>query len=598
MRPSHRAAEDEKRIRERNAKRNVSPGPGSYNPLVTEHGSGLSADSPTKESFSTQAKAGKQQFMSTSAARSAEIATDKNNITIASGWQTPGMGDMNAYNPNVNREMAYDAKRTFQTQSKQGKGNFGGSEKRQLLLSNMTTKAPANGWTGAVEDTPGPAAYVPVVDEKGLEANMHVMSDGEKMKSSSFASNSAQRGKFALPQASNPGPGAYEPKDHLTVQHLPGANPQSNTLSKTGRDHHFVSDNLDGMGNDSNTQAHVGPGSYNSHEVNTISKEDKDKTSRQSKVAASSSHGPGALGFGARHKQRELPHETIHGQASEAEATPGPGQYDPRVTELGAGLTADADTKESFSTQAKAGKQQFMSTSAARSAEIATDKNNITIASGWQTPGMGDMNAYNPNVNREMAYDAKRTFQTQSKQGKGNFGGSEKRQLLLSNMTTKAPANGWTGAVEDTPGPAAYVPVVDEKGLEANMHVMSDGEKMKSSSFASNSAQRGKFALPQASNPGPGAYEPKDHLTVQHLPGANPQSNTLSKTGRDHHFVSDNLDGMGNDSNTQAHVGPGSYNSHLHLTIGDAQEKLLDHLPNASFMSDSFRTIYTGQAEQ
>ena len=50
--------------------------------------------------------------------------------------------------------MAYDAKKTFQTSSKAGKGNFGGVEKRSLLLSNMTTKPPSAGWTGPIEDTP------------------------------------------------------------------------------------------------------------------------------------------------------------------------------------------------------------------------------------------------------------------------------------------------------------------------------------------------------------------------------------------------------------------------------------------------------------
>ena len=325
---------------------------------------------------------------------------------------------------------------------------------------------------------------------------------------------------------------------------------------------------------------------------NTIAKEDDTKVSRQSKVAAKSSAGVGSLGFGAKYTQRELPHETNHGVTSEAEATPGPGQYDPRVTELGANLAVDSSSKDSFNSQAKAGKAGFLSQAPAHGNDIATDKNNITIPSAWQTPGMGDMNAYNPNVNREMAFHAKQTFQTQSKAGRGNFGGTEKRNLLLSNMTTKPPTNGWTGPVEDTPGPAAYTVTVDEKGREANMNVMSDGEKMKSSSFASTSAQRGKFALPQAQNPGAGTYSP-DYKTQ--IPGI---GNLISKTGRDHHFVADNLDGMGNDSNTQAHVGPGSYNSHHHNTILQGQEKLVDYLPHASFMSDTFRTIYTGQAEQ
>ena len=103
--------------------------------------------------------------------------------------------------------------------------------------------------------------------------------------------------------------------------------------------------------------------------------------------------------------------------------------------------------------------------------------------------------------------------------------------------------------------------------------------------------------LPNAFVPGPGAYKPDDSATIEHLPGANPKANPLSKTGRDHHFVADNLDGMGEDSSTQPHVGPGSYNSHLHLTISRAWEVAAEELPHASFMSDTFRTIYTGQNE-
>ena len=136
------------------------------------------------------------------------------------------MGDVNAYNPNHNREIAYDAKQTFQTQSKAGKAGFGGTEKRTLLLSNMTTKPPSQGWTGPIEDTPGPAAYESQVDEKGREHNMYTMSSGEKMKSASFAST-MQRPGVVLRSAYVPGPGAYDAKDALTVNHLPGANPQA-----------------------------------------------------------------------------------------------------------------------------------------------------------------------------------------------------------------------------------------------------------------------------------------------------------------------------------------------------------------------------------
>ena len=193
-------------------------------------------------------------------------------------------------------------------------------------------------------------------------------------------------------------------------------------------------------------------------------------------------------------------------------------------------------------------------------------------------------------------YDAKQTFQTSSKAGKAGFGGVEKRSLLLSNMITKPPGSGWTGPIEDTPGPAAYDSQVDEKGREHNMYTLNGVEKMKSAAFASKS-QRATVVLPNAFVPGPGAYKPDDSATIEHLPGANPKANPLSKTGRDHHFVADNLDGMGDDSSTQPHVGPGSYNSHLHLTISRAWEVAAEELPHASFMSDTFRTIYTGQNE-
>jgi len=324
----------------------------------------------------------------------------------------------------------------------------------------------------------------------------------------------------------------------------------------------------------------------------TIAKEDSVKVGRQSKASASASHGQGALGFGSKFSQRELPHEAHHGVASAAQATPGPGQYDAKVTEHGAGLSP---AKESFNTSSKNGKAAFNTQSAARGVGIATDKNGLTTASGWQTPGMGDVNAYNPNHNREISHDAKRTFHTNSKAGKAGFGGTEKRTLLLSNLATKPPSQGWTGPVEDTPGPTAYTSKVDEYGREQNMHTMSEGEAMKSSSFASMSTRPG-VVLPSKNVPGPGAYDVSDSLTVNYLPGANPSSNGISKTGRDHHFTADNLDGTGDDVTTQAHVGPGSYNSHVHKTIAKDQQRVMEELPHASFMSDTFRTIYTGEA--
>jgi len=363
------------------------------------------------------------------------------------------------------------------------------------------------------------------------------------------------------------------------------------TISKTGRDHHFTSDNLDGGAEDAVTAAHVGPGSYNNHVVNTIANADKTKTDKQSRSAASATPGKDALGFGAKYQQRELPHESKPNKGpAVGEPTPGPGSYDPRVTEHGGGLTADASTKECFNTGAKAGKAQFGTTSASRGTDIVTDKNNVTAASGWQTPGMGDMNLYDPNVNRELNYDAKKTFHTAAKAGKSGFGGTEKRNVLLSNTPTKVPTQGWTGPIEDTPGPAAYDIKVTEVGKEFDMSVRDGAETMKSSSFAST-MQRPGIVLKNAAVPGPGAYTPDFNSTDPVL------GSTVSKTGRDHHFTSDNLDGGAEDAVTAAHVGPGSYNNHYHNTILQGQDKAKMELLSASIMSDTFRTIYTGQGE-
>ena len=51
------------------------------------------------------------------------------------------------------------------------------------------------------------------------------------------------------------------------------------------------------------------------------------------------------------------------------------------------------------------------------------------------------------------------------------------------------------------------------------------------------------------------------------------------------------------EGSTQPHVAPGSYNNHYYNTISKDLDLVREELPNASFMSDTFRTIYTGQAD-
>ena len=68
---------------------------------------------------------------------------------------------------------------------------------------------------------------------------------------------------------------------------------------------------------------------------------------------------------------------------------------------------------------------------------------------------------------------------------------------------------------------------------------------------------------------------------------ANPQSNPISKTGRDHHYVADRLDGGAEDSTTAAHVGPGSYSADQHTVAKKSMQSR--GRPSGAFASTSLR---------
>ena len=198
MRPSHRAIEDEKRIAKHKSRKDAMPGPGTYSPM--------------RLGTTREALAGSSAFKS-----KLDRAQPQPSTAVLNE-----VGDPGAYeDPKGFLSVATQSKATARTLNKAGKAGFGGTEKRSLLLSNIATKPPSNGWTGAIEDTPGPAAHDSLVDERGREHNMYTMSSGEKMKSSSVAST-MQRPGVVLKSAYVPGPGAYDPKDHLTVNNLPG----------------------------------------------------------------------------------------------------------------------------------------------------------------------------------------------------------------------------------------------------------------------------------------------------------------------------------------------------------------------------------------
>lgn len=98
-----------------------------------------------------------------------------------------------------------------------------------------------------------------------------------------------------------------------------------------------------------------------------------DSVALSSKVQLNAKAGMDALGFGARYKQHELPHETTAG--SLRAATPGPGSYETHATRLGAEETPSGHSSSFTPTK------------------IATD---------YRQDPTGDPGSYEPNHNREV----------------------------------------------------------------------------------------------------------------------------------------------------------------------------------------------------
>ena len=249
----------------------------------------------------------------------------------------------------------------------------------------------------------------------------------------------------------------------------------------------------------------------------------QDSASLSSQLQASSHPGSDALGFGARHAQHELPHEICEIKA----ATPGPGAYD--ITATRKGPEHPASNNNGLSASFKPG-------------EVATITLNAT----------GDPGMYNPHQTGDIASNA--TQNVRESGGKSGFGATTARELRF-------PANIRGEFADVSPGPAAYkIP-----SLSHRMYVKSI------TAFKSIVPQRGKFVLPSAVNPGPGAYDPKDAVSTSHLPGANPDSNIVSKVGRASRYVADSM--VSNNGAAGPEVGPGSYEAHILGTIAhDSQQ--------------------------
>jgi len=391
---------------------------------------------------------------------------------------------------------------------------------------------------------------------------------------------------MALPQADVPGPGTYNP-NFASIEP-----DEHNNISKVGRDAKYTGDHIDGTGDDCTTGSEVGPGTYESHLPGTIGL-DASKAIDRSKMSKSTQ----PLGFAATGTANEMPWESHHGVASAAEATPAPIAYDPLVTEKGMGLAVDAPFKETFNAKMKEGKGAFAVEEATR--QSTADKlKGLEVVSGWGPNGqLTDPGSYNPNSgsigqHTEIVNQAKATFQTSNQAGKGGFGGTEPRELKLANTPTHPPVKGYHSDIEDTPGPAAYNPQVTETGRESDMHRLHGVETMKSAVFASTTDRTKGMALPQADVPGPGTYNP-NFASIEP-----DEHNNISKVGRDAKYTGDHIDGTGDDCTTGSEVGPGTYDPLVRIDGEKAtiERKVLTKAEagwDASFMSDSFRTMFT-----
>ena len=596
--PSERQKADEQRLRERRRKLidRGRPGPTDYTPQVDEKG--FEADMSTRKGAETMQNA---VFVSKTK------KPEPNQIGFVEHYNDPG-----SYNPAENQKIAHrtKAESTFSTTMQNGHGGFGTLQSRTLVIpadlngealptaigGHKGIKETANSVETGMAETPGPAAYTPQLTEVGKEFDMSVMQGAETMPMAVFQSKVARIGDI-LPKAtaSNPGPGTYNPNEKMVINHLPGANPNSNLVSKVGRDTHFAGDVIDDVG--VMTGPNVGPGSYSARNWGESIAEDQVKRgSLTSRLMIAAKPALDAIGFGAKYRARELPHEQFHGVASKAEATPGPGAYTPQVDEKG--------SEDAMATRKGA---ETMQNAVFVSKTKKPEPNQIGFVEHYNDPG-----SYNPAENQKIAHrtKAESTFSTTMQNGHGGFGTLQSRTLVIpadlngealptaigGHKGIKETANSVETGMAETPGPAAYTPQLTEVGKEFDMSVMQGAETMPMAVFQSKVARIGDI-LPKAtaSNPGPGTYNPNEKMVINHLPGANPNSNLVSKVGRDSAFAGESIDDVG--MMTGPDVGPGSYDpmrtidGERNTVVGRVAVRSQNN-EDASFVSTQDRNIF------
>ena len=560
LKPSERQREDKKRLKKKLSKKHFVPGPGTYDPKHKREVGSTSRD-----------LTGSTVFRSRTQRRFDPVKLYGHD------------GDPGAYEPTVYLSLVMTAKKTFSQAIQDGKVGFNATAERILSFRR-------GNWNEG-EKTPGPAAYKPQVTETGREQDMTTLNGCEAMKSAAFASKVAR-----VPAPHNekvPGPGQYDP-NFESIE--PSAH---NAMSHVGRDAAVPG----GLSTDgpryASTGAGVGPGSYDAERWETIAYNGEQQLARtsvaQREGRANAAHG---VGFGSRYEQHELPFET---PAVMHEATPGPGSYDPMMTNEGGSYDPGSSSLYPKGAQLVGHTSRFKPT-------------HIPDAlTGHFAPGIAqdltrDPTQYDPARGREIKDTASATFNEKGQHGKGGFNASEEgRVLKLSNDPLHAPKlpDGTynkeyvlaSGNHYVTPGPAAYKPQVTETGREQDMTTLNGCEAMKSAAFASKVAR-----VPAPHNekvPGPGQYDP-NFESIE--PSAH---NAMSHVGRDSTVPSQWTSGLLSSrrfASTGPGVGPGTYdpittnNGDLD-TIQGRSERKADFGAfgwNASFISDSLRTFFSG----
>ena len=449
--PAARKEQHEMKRRAKNNRRAKSPGPGAYSPALSTLNKG---DKNQSSSFSSKSKRGIDKEMGAA----------------------KGGGDPGAYDPYTLKELASTSKKSFARSMRQGQGDFGGKDKRELAVEIMG------------ESTPGPGAYNGgEMMRTGKKAALSAFDTGERMPMSSFKSKSAQR--ETAENQNVPGAGAYTP-NWKAIEKEP-MNPAMQMKGK-GKRLESVTQVTDPI---------VGPGSYESHLERSI------QVTTSKAVSKASRANPG---FGTLTLAHDLP---FLDAVQDAMDDPGPGAYDNAKSTLN---KANDGHRSAFKSGSQRGLKELG----------ALD--------------MGDPGSYDPYTISDLASTSKKSFGKSNRQGQGEFGGKMRRELAIEIMGEATPGPGaYNGGDMMRTGKVAALAALDsgEKmpmssfkskskqreepegstvpgaGAYSPNHMMTLDSRMSVNAGASMRGKGARFVgaskleRDQSVEPGPGAYE-------------------------------------------------------------------------------------------